>query len=243
MKRISVLISLCLAWAASIHASDPRVKIDPPDFDKIKAETINPNSKYYFPKLLKTFMNNDTTMQNEDYRYFYYGILYQEDYDPYRPPIDEERLAKITPLYYKDTHTEAERKAILKYAEDALKDNPVDIVQLKNKVYVLEQEKKVNLARIWKSKLNHLLYVIASSGTGISKDSPWVVVYPRQEFDLFNLYGRAVQKQEYELPHHDHVTVDSKNDEPQEYYFDLGPVLEQYYLKHPSEYSDESGAQ
>lgn len=234
---------MCVAWGAMMLASEPRVKIDPPDLDKIKAETTNPNSKYYYPKLLKSFMNNDSVMQNEDFRYFYYGALYQEDYDPYRGPVDEVRLAKLQPLYYKTGHSDAEKKAMLKYAEDALKDNPLDLVQLKNKIYVLEQEQKVNLAKIWKNKLNHLLYVIASSGTGISKDSPWIVVYPRHEFDIFNIYGRAVQKQEYELPHHDHVMVDSKSEESQEYYFDLGPVLEQYYKKHPSEYSDEGGGE
>lgn len=241
MKKILLLISACIAWSVALHAAVPRVQIDPPDLNKIKSETTNPNSKYYYPKLLKSFMNNDTIMQNEDFRYFYYGALYQEDYDPYRGAMDEERLAKIQPLYYKSEHSDSEKKAILKYAEDALRDNPIDLVQLKNKVYVLEHEKKVNLAKIWKNKLNHLLYVIVSSGSGISKDSPWIVVYPRHEFDLFNMYGLSVQNQEYELPHHDHVTLEGKSGESQEYFFDLGPVLEQYYLKHPSEYSDDSG--
>lgn len=242
MKRIVVVFSLILQIGALVAlALDPKVKIEPPDLAKIKTAVNDEKSPYYYPTLLSKFMSNDTVMGNEDFRHFYYGALFQEDYDPYRKPLDEERLAQIQPLYYQTEHTDAEKKAMLSYAEDALKDNPLDLVQLKNKIYVLEKQQKVNLAKIWKNKLNHLLFVIASSGSGQSQDSPWVVVYPRHEFDVFNIYGRTVVKQEYELPHHDHLQVDKKGEEtPEDYYFDLGPILEQYYMKHPSEYLDEA---
>lgn len=235
-RIIPVLVLAASAFMAS--ASEPKVKVNPPDLEKIRKESINEKSRYYYPRLLKQFMSNDTVMQNDDFMYFYYGTLFQEDYDPYRPPVDADKLNEIQELYYKTTHTNAEEKAMLRYAEEAIQDNPLDLVQLKNKIYVLQKQNKVNLAKIWKNKLNHLLYVIASSGTGRSKESPWVVVYPRHEFDVFNISGMKVVSQNYELPHFDHIMAGTESHAAEDYYFDFGPLLQQYYKKHPSEAED-----
>lgn len=235
------LLTAIIMWmlgAITCMGADHKVKITKPNLDSICAESTNPKSKFYYPRLRQKFMANDTVMNNEEYRYFYYGTLFQEDYDPYRAPYDEAKLDEIQSLYYKDTHTKEEKDEMQKYARAALDDNPVDIVQLKNLIYVYEKNRKDNLAKIWKNKLNHLLYVIVSSGTGQDKDSPWVVVYPRHEFDIFNIYGQQVQSQVYEMPHYDHFTVGKKEGESESYYFDLGPLLEQYYKKHPSELED-----
>lgn len=239
MKRFRIILSLIIAAVAmATYASEPKVKVNPPDLQKIKRESLNEKSRYYYQRLLKQFMSNDTVMQNDDFMYFYYGTLFQEDFDPYRPAVDSVKLAEIQDLYYKTEHTNAEEKAMLRYAEETLQDNPLDLVQLKNKIYVLQKQRKDNLAKIWKNKLNHLLYVIVSSGTGKSIDSPWVVVYPRHEFDVFNISGMKVVTQEYEFPHFDHVTAGSDAHSPEDYYFDLGPLLEQYYMKHPTERDD-----
>ncbi len=239
MKRFRMILSLLLgAVAFTASASEPKVKINPPDLEKIKRESVNEKSRYYYPRLLKQFMSNDTVMQNDDFMYFYYGTLFQEDFDPYRAPVDADKLNEIQDLYYKTEHTNAEEKTMLRYAEEAIQDNPLDLVQLKNKIYVLQKQRKDNLAKIWKNKLNHLLYVIVSSGTGRTKDSPWVVVYPRHEFDVFNISGMKVVTQEYEFPHFDHITAGSDAHAAEDYYFDLGPLLEQYYMKHPSERDD-----
>ena len=66
------------------------------------------------------------------------------------------------------------RAKMLAYATQVLDDNPVDLRQLTNKIYVYEQNGKYDLARIWQYKLNHLLLVIAASGTGIAPESAFV---------------------------------------------------------------------
>lgn len=240
MKKILYILTVIIISSAfSSNAFDRRIKVVKPNLDSIKAESTNESSRFYYPRLLKKFMENDTVMTNEEYRYFYYGTLFQEDYEAYREPYNEAQLEEIQPLYYKNTHTKAEKDAMYSYAKASLEDNPLDLVQLKNLIYVYEKKQKVNLAKIWKSKLNHLLYVIFASGTGLNTDSPWIVVYPRHEFDIFNIYGVPVQSQEYQEPHFDHFTVKSKSGSTENYYFDLGPVLEQYYFKHPSELNPE----
>ena len=55
-----------------------------PDLEAIAAASVDENSKFFYPRLLKAFMANDTTMTPEEFQYFYYGTMFQEDYDPYR---------------------------------------------------------------------------------------------------------------------------------------------------------------
>lgn len=211
-------------------------KTETVDLEKIRLETTSPDSKFYYPKLLKMFMSNDTLMDNDDYRYFYYGTLFQEDFDPYRPTIDPDEYQRLDPLYYKSQHTRAEKDAMQNYALAALRNNPLDLVQLKNLVYVYEKKQKVNLAKIWKHKLNRLLRTIASSGTGADPENAWLVVYPRHEYDFLNLSGIVVQAQDFVPPYYEKVSVQKKSDKDADgYYFNIGPLLEQYYLKHPSE--------
>ncbi|MCM1222670.1 MAG: DUF4919 domain-containing protein [Lachnospiraceae bacterium] len=234
MRKLIFSLLLSLFAAAAVAAN--KLDIHKPDLEKIKEETLDPQSKRHYQKLLKKFMSNDTIMNTEDFEYFYFGTLFQEDYDPYRAVYDQLALDSISPLYYKADHTRSELNRMENYARRALEDNPLDLAQLKNLVFVHEKKGKVNLAKIWKNKLNHLLLAIAQSGTGLDPDNAWVVVYPRHEFDFLNISGLVVEGSEFQEPYYEKFRVKAKSDkDPSEYYFNLQPVLEQYYLKHPTE--------
>ena len=235
MKR-----SLLLAVLASLFfsvASFAQIKISHPDMEAIKKASNDPTSQYYYPRLLEMFMSNDTVMTNDDYRYFYYGTMFQEDYDPYRADPYEAKHKELEPLYFKREHlTRTERAAIEDLARKSLENNPLDLRQLMYRVYVYEQNKKYNLAKIWKHKLDHLLLTIAASGSGNTPEDAWVVIYPRHEFEFFNLSGGSVEKQEFQPPYYDKLTVrNKKGDKTTEHYFNLHHMLEQYYMKHPEE--------
>lgn len=235
LKKFAISISALLISAAAAFAAEKQVN-EKPDLAQIKAETFDESSKHYYPRLMDQFMKNDTLMTYEDFKYLYYGALFQEDYNPYRKPANEAELKRVEPLYHKASLTRAEREEIRRYAAMAIEDNPLDLIQLKNLVFVYEQNGKVNLAKIWKNKLNYLLKVIGSSGTGLTPEDAWVIVYPRHEFDFLNITGLQVLNRDYQEPYYERMTVAKRSDkDPDTYYFNLQPVLEQYYLKHPSE--------
>lgn len=235
LRKFVISITALLIGAAAAMAVEKQVN-EKPDFAKIKAETLDENSKYYYPKLMAEFMRNDTTMTYEAYKHFYYGALFQEDYNPYRKPVMEDERKHLDSLYFKPSHTRAEREEIRRYAVMAIEDNPLDLIQLRNLVYVYEQNGKVTLAKIWKHKLNHLLQVIGSSGTGFTPEDAWYIVFPRHEFDFLNITGLQVQGRAFQEPYYERITVAKRGDkDPDTYYFNLQPVLEQYYIKHPSE--------
>lgn len=239
MTRATVLAALLsvaalCAWAAP--RSNPRQELGRPNLDSIAAATTDRNSRFYYPRLLRSFMNNDTTMTTQEFQYFYYGTLFQEDYDPYRGSPNPALLEEVTPIYSKANRTRSDRDKMQSYASQVIADNPVDLRQLTNRIYVYEQNRKYDLAKIWQYKLNHLLLVIAASGTGTDAENAWMVVYPQHEYDFLNLSGLTATSQRFEPPYFDYITVNKRNaNDPDGYYFDISELLRQYFIKHPSE--------
>ena len=69
MNKTRFILSLVLiALAAGTLHAQYRFQVKEVDFDLIKRETLNPNSRYYYPKLVKSFKSNDTIMNFEAYR-------------------------------------------------------------------------------------------------------------------------------------------------------------------------------
>lgn len=208
-----------------------------PDFQAIKANTLNPDSQFYYPELLKSFLSNDTTMTDDDYHYLYYGSMFQEDYNPYRPNPYLAELKATEPLYFRHgTLSRSEKQQIQRLAEKSLANNPLNLTQLSYLVYTYEQLGKQNLAKIWRHKLNQLLLTISRSGTGVDKEHAIVIVDPAHEFDYFNLSGITVEDQFFEEPYYECLTVRQPGaTDAKQYWFDLHHILEQYYMKHPGE--------
>lgn len=233
LRSFILLLFACTALCATA------VKIKElgrPDLDAIAAAVNDETSRYYYPKLHKAFMANDTTMTTEAFQYFYYGTMFQEDYDPYREAPNPTLLAELQPIYAKAKRTRADRAKMLDYAMQVLDDNPIDLRQLTNKIYVYEQNGKYDLAKIWQYKLNHLLLVIASSGKGTEPENAIMIVYPQHEYDFLNLSGLIATSQRFEPPYYDYISVDKKGKNAADgYYFDIAEMLKQYFLKHPSE--------
>ena len=231
---ISLLAAVQVCTAKS--AVKERQNLGRPDLAAIKAAVNDENSKYYYPTLLKSFLSNDTTMTSEAFQYFYYGTFFQEDYDPYRESAFAKNIEALAPVYAKTKRTRAERQQMLECATKVLNDNPLDIGQLTNRVYVYEQNGKYDLAKIWQYKINHLLLVIAASGTGLDPENAWIVVYPQHEYEFLNISGYTATAQQFEAPHYDHIMIVQKNaSDPTGYYFDISELLKQYFIKHPAD--------
>lgn len=235
-KYLGTLLMILMSLTAVMAKTTARSDLGRPDLEAIASASTDETSKFYYPRLLKSFMSNDTTMTNEEFQYFYYGTLFQEDYDPYRDAVNPALLQELIPIYAKEKRSRNDREKMLDYALQVIDDNPIDLRQLTNRIYVYEQNRKYDLARIWQYKLNRLLLVIAASGTGADPDNAFVVVYPQHEYDFLNLSGLTATGQRFEPPYYDYISIrpdNSKN--PEGYYFNVGELLKQYFAKHPSE--------
>lgn len=239
-KGLAIILAIATASGAfAATRSTARQELGRPDLEAIARETTDESSQFFYPKLLRSFMGNDTTMTAQEFQYFYYGTLFQEDYDPYRSSPNPALLEEVTPIYSKQNRTRSDREKMQSYANQVLDDNPVDLRQLTNRIYVYEQNRKYDLAKIWQYKLNHLLLVIAASGTGVDAENAWTVVYPQHEYDFLNLSGITASGQRFEPPYFDYIIVTPRNaSDPTGYYFDISEMLRQYFIKHPAEMTE-----
>lgn len=235
MRKVFTVAAMILCVFGIVAKNDARKELGPPDMAAIAAASVDEDSPYYYPKLLKAFIANDTTMTATDFQYFYYGTMFQEDYDPYREAPNQALLQELMPIYAKEKRTRADRGKMLDYAMQVLDDNPVDLRQLTNRIYVYEQNAKYDLAKIWQYKLNHLLLVIAASGTGADPENAFVVVYPQHEYDFLNLSRHTATSQRFEPPYFDYIEVAGDDGVPRGYYFNISELLHQYFEKHPAE--------
>lgn len=223
--------------AAEIAKSKRKITVEKPDMEQIKNVTLDPSSPYYFPKLKKKYESNDTTMTNDEYRHFYLGYMFQEDYDPYRVSP----YTSVTDnLRSKTKHSKEEIDTIRKYAQMALDDNPFDLRQMSFLVHVLKEKRKDMSAKIWEYRLEHLLGAIKSTGTGENVDNAWYVISPMHEYDMVQLLGYEATDAQFIEPGYDYLTVvpdetnKTKRDKSaQGFYFNIIIPQQQYDLKHP----------
>ena len=215
-----------------------KITVEKPDLDKIRTETLDPKSRYYYPRLMEKYSRNDTVMTNDEYRYLYLGYMFQEDYDPYRTSpysgiTDELRM--------KATHSKEEIDTIRKYAEMSLRDNPFDLRQMSFLVHVLKEKRKDMSAKIWEYRLEHLLGAIKSTGTGEDIENAWYVIYPMHEYDMVQLLGYEATDAEFIEPGYDYLTVSPDPETSKRlrdkvakgFYFNVEVLQNQYELKHP----------
>ncbi len=228
-----IITAICLPIATNAADTHEKIKVEAPDMEKIKQEVTDRKSKYYYPKLMEGYEQNETIMGLDEYRYLYFGYLFQEDFNPYR---HSDYSKKYEDQYYKDTHTRAECDTIIKYAELSLKDNPFDLRQITFLIYAYREKKKNNIANIWQYRLNHILEAIASTGSGTTQENAWYVINPQHEYDLLNTLGYVAENQSFVEPYYDYITVKAKNEKsPQGFYFNIKNMLDEYFRKFPDE--------
>lgn len=241
LAPIAIIITLVSASLTGRQANAARptqkISVERPDMDAIKRDISDPESKYYYPRLMERYEQNETIMNLQDYRHLYLGAIFQEDYDPYRhSPLD----SKIDELYYRTNHTRAELDTIIAYAEDALLDDPFDLSQMNFLIYALRARGKNNRANIIQYRLNHLLEAILSTGTGMDTENAWVVIDPKHEYNIINFQGEIAESSEFVEPYYEYIALkpnDSKTSDkrPAGYYFNIHYILQEYYRKHPDQ--------
>ena len=145
LNKTFIIVMLTLVAGMTFTAgAQYRFEVREIDFDKIQRETLDPESRYYYPKLVRSFNSNDTIMNFEAYRDLYYGFLFQEDYNPFRN-TEFEGKEEVEQLYYNKGQdlTRDECDQIEKYAVRALDDNMFDIDQITYYIYALQQKKSM----------------------------------------------------------------------------------------------------
>lgn len=228
---VTLILVLLISLAGSAQIN--KLKREKPDLEKIRQETLDTKSPYYYPRLMQEFQRNDTLMKIDKYRHLYLGYMFQEDYNPYR---SSQRDIQYNVLNRSSKLTRQECDSVIAYAEKALADNPFNLGEMVMLINALREKGKTNLANIWQYKLNYLLMAIVSTGTGEDEENAWYVIEPQHEYVLLNMMDYTVADHVFYDPSYEYITVkDSEGKAKGGYYFNIGPLLKEYYRKHPDE--------
>lgn len=186
MKNLLLTIFTILSLAVVAYAEE---ELRVPNFKDIKLQSTNKGSKLYFDRLLDRLQSNDTTLTGREYQYLYFGYMYQEDFDTYR---ENDVPEDIQGMYsHIEDLNKADTREVLNCTKRALANNPFDLMMRYNLCQIYRKMGKENLAACQEAHLHKLVHVITSSGDG-SRENPFYVISPANEYALLNLLNYTV---------------------------------------------------
>jgi len=217
------------------------LKVEKPNLEDIHNQVLDPESKYYFPKLEKAYNANDTVMTPSNIAISTWDTCSKRTTTPIASPNSSAPIEELRKKSGKFSKKELD--TIIMYSEKVLKDNPFDLRQMSFLVHALKEEKKEMRAKIWEYRLENLLGAIKSTGTGEDIDNAWYVIYPMHEYDMIQLLGYEATDAEYPTDGIDKLIVQPtaattkrlRGKTADCFYFNVAIPQEQYDLKHPDE--------
>ena len=223
---LSLVIMLLLGATAYAQESD----MEQPDFNAIKKEVNDPHSPYYYPTLIQKYNSNDTTMTDDEFRYYYLGYTFQEDYNPYRT---SEFAHQIDHLYKQNKKLSvAEYENLVKFAKQTLDDDPFDLRQINILIHGLKGLKRYRDAAVWQYRLDHLIDAIISTGDGTTPETAWHVIYPNHEYIILNCLGMKGVDFVFVEPYYDYVEIEKNTRRIEGFYFNVKRILDVYAQKY-----------
>ena len=134
MKRICLLIVLFTALTINMNAQDEF--FNSPNYSQIEANVKEQSSSYYYPNLLKKYLDANSEMTLEEARHLYYGYVFQTNYVPTDTSTYNNKLA-IT--VSRGSFTPSDYAEILEYSNALLLQDPFNLRALNAKLLVLAQ--------------------------------------------------------------------------------------------------------
>ncbi|MCR6639552.1 MAG: DUF4919 domain-containing protein [Sporocytophaga sp.] len=180
MKSAFVICLLLLFGVLSIQGQQIDIK-------DIERAVKNPESRFFYPLLLKRFNSLDTTLKKEDFKYLYYGFAFRENYFPFEMDDLEKRL--------KDLNYAKQFDNVIDLADSIYHSVPTNLTVLFEKSYALRSlaKKEEVIAR---SKYNVLLKAVLSSGDGKSPETAYQVIFFGDEIEVLSALGfKIIERQ------------------------------------------------
>jgi hypothetical protein len=182
MRRSAILFifgcfALLQAWAQSDD-------FEKPDFAVIKNNCDNRASRFYYPSQIKRYVEDDTTLSVEEYRFLYYGSSFQPDYSPYGKSAV---LKQLKEALKKENMTVAEIDNAIMLEKTVLKAFPFNLRNLNMLVRLYDlRGDSVNADKTYK-KLLGVGRAILSTGDGRSDSTAMYVISVEHEYDMIGL--------------------------------------------------------
>ncbi|WP_027421002.1 DUF4919 domain-containing protein [Crocinitomix catalasitica] len=167
-------------------------KVASVDFDDVKQRIYDSTSAYFYAHLYDRIVSGDTSINDKDYWYLYYGNVFQENYHPYGISTKKKEFNNFYTKIDQDSSKVAETILL---GEQVLIENAVDIEVYLKMFLLLVSQNEIEQAKIYAKHYYGFLNVILSSGDGKAASSAFVVISVDDEYRVVGNLGLKVVEQ------------------------------------------------
>lgn len=218
-----LLLLFTIFSVAIAYSQSPQFQPDPPNYDLIEKEIKDEKSKFYYPVLMERYMKNDTTLTMEEYKYLYYGYVYQPKYRPY---WHCDNIEKLVNYYKKENFTEADKDEIIKLAKECIEDFPFDIRQMNMISYIYYLKGDEENSYIWAMKTQSIIHTILYTGSGLNENEAWHVIITGHEYEIIKSLEFEAASQALVPPYYDVISLKQNDTDIKAFYFNVQKILE-----------------
>jgi hypothetical protein len=185
MKRslfLSIIAILLFALAVGAQDEDFRAV----NFKKLKKEIRKKRSDFYYPVLFQRYLELDTTLTVEEFRYLYYGFTFQPEYKPYGVPSRQDSLLSYLS---RDDLIRAEYAIAGRIGSDLLKETPYRLRETFITALTNEVAGNTDMSSRYFNFYEKQVDAIISSGDGLSTKTAFAVIYVQDEYEILEVLG------------------------------------------------------
>ncbi|HHX31662.1 MAG TPA: DUF4919 domain-containing protein [Bacteroidales bacterium] len=223
MKRICLLIVLFTALTINMNAQDEF--FNSPNYSQIEANVKEQSSSYYYPNLLKKYLDANSEMTLEEARHLYYGYVFQTNYVPTDTSTYNNKLA-IT--LSRGSFTPSDYAEILEYSNALLLQDPFNLRALNAKLLVLAQQNKPDEYKKVAQQRSIVQNAIVSSGDGMTEKTAFYVIKVAHEYDILPFLGYTYGGEDKILRGNkvNYLSLGENRFGIERVYFNITPVIE-----------------
>ena len=158
------------------------------NFDEIKLIVSDSTSVNYYPRLIERLVSGDSSLTNKEYKYLYYGNVFQEYYYPYGA-TKKQKL-------FSEAYSKGDSFGLTEQlGKEVLHENPVNLGVILKMIFLYNGQKNVEKATVFAKMYVSFLEVIYASGTGKDCADSFVVISVDDEYKISADLGLSVAEQ------------------------------------------------
>lgn len=184
IKKLFIILTILFVFSNLAISQDQEIR--PIKFKKLKKEIRKQRSPFYYPVLFQRYLDLDTSLTSEDFRYLYYGFTFQDAYSPYGIPALQDSL--ISYLSRQEL-LRAEYQVAARIGGLLLRESPFRLRETFITAVAYEMAGDGKMSSIYFSFFEKQVDAIMSSGDGLSTNTAFVVIYIRDEYEMLEVLG------------------------------------------------------
>lgn len=223
MRKILLLL-VCLL---SLPLFSQETAFVTPDYSTIEKAVGDKTSPFYYPALFKRYLSLDTTLTADEYKYLYYGYVFQNEYKPYDIPKENQQLSNLLEM---EKLTDKDYDKIIKLTSQSLDKFPFNLDQLINRSFAYHMKGEEATSIKLRKQLLDIRNTIRTSGDGKKAESAYHVICVGNEYEFLRSYQLVVQSQTF-ANMCDYISVEKNPYEIEGLYFNVEKPYK-YMIKH-----------